>query len=706
MEELLPGYEDRPGQRDMLRQVAAAFNRGDHVLVEAGTGTGKTIAYLLPAAAWAAANDRHVVVATHTVALQQQLVANDVPLVERLLGRDLRVVVLKGRSHYLCRSRLASLRHRRDLDPDALRGAVKILVWAHATNTGDRAELMLQPDELATWRSVSADGDACTAARCRFAADGECWVHLARRAADAAHLVIVNHALLVSDMLVDRRLLPPHDRLIIDEAHHLEEVATQSLGFEGSENALRELIAELVKGGRRVLPRVSAAVAAMDLEDDQRAALWDATSALEDLAKRAGPLAGAFFGAVEALHKEHGDGRSPDLRLTAAARSNPAWLEAEMAWDVLDSVLKPLVTGLANLVAAVQAVAEDSLDPGLPADLGSARRELADLRRGLAAIIENPSPERVAWVSRAGRSRTSLRSAPLHVGDTLSRRLFGAKETLVLTSATLRAGEDFSLVRDRLGLAEAEGIVVPSPFDYATSTLLLLPTDIPEPYHTNHRAAVARALVELGTAVEGRTLVLFTSHGELRDAYHKVRGPLGELGIAVLGQGLDGSRHSLLTAFRNPEVKTMLLGTRSFWEGVDVPGPSLSCLAIARLPFDVPTDPIIAARAETFEEPFDEYAVPQAVLRLRQGFGRLIRSTTDRGVVAILDRRILTKTYGHAFLDALPPARRQDVPVSSLGVAARHFLRGPATIGPPPSEPEAATGPTAAPTHSTSEENR
>jgi DNA polymerase-3 subunit epsilon/ATP-dependent DNA helicase DinG len=334
-----------------------------------------------------------------------------------------------------------------------------------------------------------------------------------------------------------------------------------------------------------------------------------------------------------------------------------------------------------RLATAFAAIHDQIPDAGLAADLAAAQRDARDLFRGLDRIVADPKPDDVTWVSRGGRERLALHRAPLYVGDLLARRLFGDKETVVLTSATLRAGDDFELVRDRLGLQDGDAAVVASPFDYAAASLLYIPNDIPEPGEAGYGRAVQGALAELAVAVGGRTLVLFTSHSELRAAYHAIRGPLGERGISVLGQGLDGSRTSLLSGFRDPNVKSMLLGTRSFWEGIDVPGPALSCLVIARLPFEVPTDPVFAARSETFDEPFYDYAVPRAVLRFRQGFGRLIRTVQDRGVVIVLDRRALTKPYGRVFLDALPPIRRRFGPIHAAASTAERFLAGE-PIGP------------------------
>jgi DNA polymerase-3 subunit epsilon/ATP-dependent DNA helicase DinG len=676
------GFQDRAGQRAMLRQVANAFDRGDHLLIEAGTGTGKSLAYLLPAAAWAVANGRRVVLSTHTIALQHQLIAKDIPLVRRLLGVDVRAAILKGRSHYLCKSRLASLTARGDLDLPGMRAAARVLTWAPRTATGDRAELLLQPDEMPTWRSLSAEGDACTPSRCPYARQGTCWIHKARARAEAAHLIIVNHALLLSDMLVDNRLIPGFDRLIVDEAHHLEDVATSSLGFRCSVSTVRDAVAPFESRG--FVERIVAAAAASDLSEMARGELVQAAMRVEEAGRRAAVQAGVLFETVAAFQAEQSDRRDPQLRLTAARRHSPSWEQIEAAWDDLREPLTTVRQGLQRLSETFVTVESVFEGDGLLADLGASGRDVADLIRGLDRIISDTEPNDITWIDKTGGDKASLHLAPLHVGDVLATRLFAGKQTVVLTSATLRAGDDFELVRDRLGLPEAEASVVESPFEYSTAVLLYLPTDIPEPGDPQHAQVVGRTLIELATATKGRTLVLFTSHSELRAAYHLIRGPLGSRGITVLGQGLDGSRINILEGFRDPGTQAVLLGTRSFWEGIDVPGEDLSCVVIARLPFEVPTEPVFAARSETFDDPFGEYAVPNAVLRFRQGFGRLIRSVHDSGVVVVLDRRVLTKSYGDAFLDALPPARRRTGPLASLASAALQFLNG---------EPMLADGP-------------
>ncbi len=670
----MAGFEDRPGQRDMLRRVAEALNLGDQLLVEAGTGTGKSLAYLLPAAAWAVANARSVVVSTHTTTLQEQLFRKDIPQVADLLADELVVSVLKGRANYLCRTRLAGVLNRDDLDLDLVRGLAKVMVWATRTGTGDRAELNLAGPELRAWRLVSADGEACTPDRCTYARQGADWVQRARARAEAAHVVVVNHALLLSDVRVDNRLLPPHRQLIIDEAHHLEAVATDQLAFGASESRLRDALAVLDGGGRGLLARIDAAVKRSEMPEDGRQQVANACDGLRATVRAAVPATGDLFGQLNAFLAEHGGGAA-EVRLTPAAREQPSWLGIELAWDELRRQLEALRKGLSRLnqtLLAHETLIEDT--GALTADLATALRELAELAAGLERVISRPGGEDVTWLARSGTDRVALHLAPLHVGEILARGLWDEQDTVVLTSATLRAGPTFELLKERLGLPEASELALDSPFDYEVCSLLCLPTDMPEPNQPGYQTTLSQVLLMLGQIMGGRTLALFTSYQSLNAVYHQIRGPLGQAGITVLGQGLDGERHQLMARFRAPDRPTVLLGTRSFWEGIDVPGEALSCLVITRLPFDVPTDPVFAARSETFESPFFQYAVPLAVLRFRQGFGRLIRSQADRGVVVVLDRRVQTKGYGSQFLATLPPCRVHRGPLGEMGAVVRGFL--------------------------------
>ena len=682
LSESLGSYRDRPGQRRMLRLVADAFNLDDQLMVEAGTGTGKTLAYLVPAAAWALESGRPVVIATHTISLQDQILTKDVPALRNVLSGDLRAAVLKGRSNYLCRTRLEALALRDDLPPGSTATVARLLVWSASTSSGDRSELELSTDEKRIWSHVSAEGEACTAQNCAYAASGDCWLQRARAQAEAAHIIVVNHALLISDMMVANRLLPRHDRLIIDEAHHLEEVATTALGFSASSRTVRTALHSLEHNGAGLLPALAKATAQAALFDQQTnwTPMQDAIAEARQRASVAEDRSTGLFAALGSLASEYSGSGSAQVRLSDAVRHGEAWQRVEEARDSLASALADLREVLVRLSHAVTA-AEAFLEggTGLLSDLSAILRELDDVDTGLAHAISDPSPNDITWVERLSR-RVTLHSVPLHVGETLSLHLFSDCETVVLTSATLRAASSFDYLRNRLSLPDAPGEVVESPFDYDEAVLVATPSDMPPPTSPAYQSQVDQTVAALASILGGRVMVLYTSHRGLRETYHHIRAPLGAAGIRVLAQGIDGSRRRLAERFANADRPTVLLGTRSFWEGVDIPGEALACLVMARLPFDVPTDPVFAARGETFEDPFNEFALPRATLRFRQGFGRLIRRETDRGVFVVLDSRVQHRRYGQVFLDALPGGRRWAGPLHELVPCAERFLAGE-TVG-------------------------
>lgn len=712
--ELLPDYEDRPGQRMMLRAVADAFDRGDQLLVEAGTGVGKRLAYLIPAAARAMSQGRPVVVSTHSQALLEQILGQDMPLVRGLLGDELRACDLKDPGSYLCRARLAGLAAREDLDAATVGAAAKILVWAQTTRTGDRSELLLVGQDERAWHMVKAGADACTPGTCPYARAGSCWLQRARAKAEAAHIVVVNHAFLVRDALAEQPILPRYVQLVIDEAHHLEAVATDALGDSVAQARAREAVAGLA--GAQGLPRrIAAAVALGEGTGGAAAEMAEVTEiaevakmaavaelartlveAMDQAAEQSLTTLDALFHELATFIAEHA-GREHMLRLTDSMRRQAGWAAIEAAWDGVQPPLAALQAGLERLweldggraddggrVDEGRGIADirstDVLRAARLADLAAARREIGAIADGLQAVIGRPATDDILWVSR-GSAQISLHRAPLFVDELLVRHVYRDKEALVLTSATLRAGDDFDYLRAQLGLPDAPALVAPSPFDYAASTLLFLPTDMPAIEQPHYRKALNRAIIALAQALGGRSLVLYTSFTGLKETYHAIRKPLGDTGIVVLGQGMDGSRHTMVRGLEQADRPTILLGASALWENIDIAGPALSGLMITRLPFGVPNDPVFAARSEVFDDAFRDFAVPQAVLRFRQGFGRLIRGGADRGVVVVLDSRVRTKSYGWMFLDALPPCRRFEGPLSALSDVAARWCAGDATVG-------------------------
>lgn len=675
-------YEHRPQQVTMLRAVANALSTGSHLLVEAGTGTGKSMAYLIPAFAWAEQNGRRVVVSTNTINLQDQLVRKDVPDLNRAFGSDYRAAVLKGRANYLCPRRFSALRRLGPRTAEELRVLAKVLVWLENGGTGDRGELNLQgPVESAIWSRLSAESEDCSPETCLEQTGGGCPYYKARLLAEGSQLVIVNHALLLADIATGSRVLPDYRHLIIDEAHHLEEAVTHALAFHvteaDGERALREIGDESSGLLARVLTVARAQFAAESAAEAGHAVRLIAGRVMDALA-----LNRQFFSAVSALLASVREDRDvgpygQQLRITPALRTLPDWSQVEVEWEALREPLAAVTSALNDLAEGLAAVADDASSPALDLSLAlrSATRLLGEMHSNLEKMVFEPDPRIVYWAEVSPvQARLSLHAAPLEVGSLIERFLWHEKESVIVTSATLTAAGEFDYLRRRLGADEAEELALGSPFDFETSTLLYLVSDIPEPFdRQGYQAAVEKGLLRLCRATGGRTLALFTSYEQLRRTARAIAEPLGGDGILVFEQGEGPSRHALLESFRTTE-RAVLMGTRSFWEGVDVPGEALSVLAIIRLPFDVPSDPIVAARSESYEAPFDEYSLPEAILRFRQGFGRLIRTKSDRGVVATFDRRILSKPYGRAFLDSLPRCTVRRGPLADLPGAAARWL--------------------------------
>ena len=684
-----PGYEYRPQQVAMLHGVAQALNQGQHLLVEAPTGVGKSLAYLIPAVDWAVRNGERVVVSTNTINLQEQLYNKDLPDLARVLPFEFRAAVLKGRSHYLCPARLGALRRRGANSPDEARVLAKILVWLPETANGDGDALFLpNPVERGIWRQLSAENEGCDPEHCRRFQEGACYFYRARRAAESGHLVIVNHALLLSDVAVQNRALPEYKYLIVDEAHHLEAATTNGLSFETDRAHLRRLLSEI--GQVRQAGRLSGMLAEV-IGQCQKAHLPRQIMEQVELfvgqvgvaSERAARQLGSFFDRLEEFVEEQREGRSSQYsyraRITSGLRVQPSWEGVEITWDDASAPLAAVVDGLERLAGGLDDL--DGFDvpdmEDLQAQILGAARRLGEARDQVNQMITDPSPSLVYWLeSDPSGDRLRLHAAPLHVGPLVEEHLFHKKESTVLTSATLRTGSTFDFLRERLNAWEADELAVGSPFDYENAALVYLVDDIPEPGQPGYQRAVEQGMAALFRATEGRGLALFTSYNQLRATLRAVRAPLAQAGITVEGQGQGISRAQLLENLRTGD-KRVLLGTRSFWEGVDVPGEALSCLAIAKLPFSVPSDPIFAARAETFDQPFLEYAVPETILRFLQGFGRLIRTRTDRGIVAVFDKRLLTKSYGPLFLESLPDPTVQRGSVALLPKTAAEWLATP-----------------------------
>jgi ATP-dependent DNA helicase DinG len=668
-------YESRQGQRDYARAVTRLYNLGGIGLLEAGTGIGKSLGYLVPALRWSAQNKERTVVSTNTINLQEQLVGKDLPfLADALDDQPVRFALLKGWRNYLCLQRLENAAGAyATLFPGADEERLAELIkWAAKTKDGSLSDLPVQPgDEI--WDEVAAEPDLCTRLKCPFFQ--KCFVFSARRKAAEADVIVVNHHLLLSDIAVrritqnwdDAAVLPPYSRLILDEGHHLEDAAGAHLGSTITRRGLERLFARLERRGKGLLPTLVAKL--VGRKDLVSVASLDLVEARLTASTRAGREKGGFV--FDLLDTMMASESAMVRRLDGDFASHGIWRGG------LDAALPDLLGEIDILAKGLQLVRDrmeddDAAQERYGALLGEVRavtRRLLAAGDALRAALQpgEDAVPAVRWIELRGKERNiAVASVPLDLAPILREDLFKKVETCVVTSATLAVDGRFEFLKTRLGLDQDEvepscGIH-PSPFDFATQSVLAIPTDGPAPNvdGAGHIANVSRVLSDLIEVTRGGVFGLFTSHRDVRAAAAALR----DMGIGqrykLLVHGED-SRQSLLRRFIETG-SAVLLGTASFWEGVDVPGDPLRALLLAKLPFRVPTEPLVAARCERVEraggDAFTDYMLPDAALRLKQGFGRLIRSSTDRGAIVLMDPRVLTRGYGEMLLDTLPPAKR------------------------------------------------
>src|SRR5438128_3071321 len=671
---LLPGYEHREPQMQMLLAVAQIQGRGGSLLVEAGTGTGKSLAYLVPSIARAVRHGQRVVVSTDTHTLQEQLMSKDLPGLREWLPWDFKACLLKGRSNYVSLRRWRRYLAEPCHDADELRFKLKVLVWLHSTESGDRSELRLHGREEVFWACIASDPLDCVGIHCT---KEDCYVHRARAEAEVADIVVVNHALLLADAEIGGGLLPEFDHLVIDEAHHLEEAATRGLRQEVDGPGLIALLERLARrddAGR------------MDglLEELQRqphlGASGEAFTEAQPNAVAAAAHGRELFRIADvwvAARLGEAERREESVRITPAMRGDAEWVHIGMPAENTVTALAALDASLRRAVGGVREWLGGEEPDQRIRELEMIRGRLDAAMRLLDEALIRPDANRVYWFSQVSRAENLLlRAAPINVGSLLRERVYAERRSTVFTSATLAVGGTFDYFSSRVGLgAEIEELILPSPFDFYHQALVCLPTDIPLPEDEGFDLAAEELIAAVARLAGGRTLALFTSHRQLRDVHAALKQRVDLDDVLILGQGIDGQRRQLLKSFEEAE-RPLLLGTSTFWEGIDIPGERLSCVIVVRLPFPVPTDPIYAARAEQVRDPFSQLALPQAALRLKQGFGRLIRRSTDRGAVVILDSRILGRDYGQAFLDVLPPASRYVGPGGEVADRVVAWLEG------------------------------
>ena len=676
LSEFYEAFEDRPGQREMLEVVTHQFNQGGVAIIEAGTGTGKSLAYLLPAAYWSRNNKERTVISTNTINLQEQLTTKDLPLV-RALGGDVEWALVKGRGNYVSirRALLASDAQRSLFDDDRSDEMTALLSWLKTTTDGSLSDLPFTP-EPETWEEVRSDPDICLRSRCPHFQ--ECHYQRSRRQAASADLLIVNHHMLFTDLAVRRAtlnwtasaVLPSYNRIVLDEAHNIEDAATSHLGVEVTRRELYRVLSRLEKSGRGVL---SAVYDQITTGSEQERELQERieTRVRPALAQARLEVEG-FIDTVEKLLPSD----KSTVRIGSSGVGELA--ERDEVGEQLSASLNALATlerELSELGARIEL--DENISDGLEGrllDLRAITRRLAAARHGLGLVFTpgEKAGRYVRWLELRGRGRRSnlvMAAAPIDLGDLLVESLFSRVETTILTSATLATRKNFSFLRKRIGLhkeqlerynldCDVNDHIILSPFNFQDQTILAVPTDLPaaEEGSGEFYKAIAEVTEQVATLSDGGLFVLFTSYAALIQVGELLRLIGADSRWPLFIQGED-DRHRLLQRFVE-HGRGILLGTASFWEGVDVPGDPLRGLIIQKLPFKVPTEPVTAARMEAIQragqDGFQEYMLPHAALRLKQGFGRLIRSKSDRGAVVLLDDRLVTKQYGHYLRNSLP----------------------------------------------------
>ncbi len=679
----IPDFEYRIQQVEMVEAVSNALLEEQCLLMEAGTGTGKSLAYLIPALYWAVVHQQKVVVATHTINLQEQLWKKDIPLLSSILPFKFKTALVKGKSNYLCmRKWNYFIGNKHEFEAEQVAFAIRLLAWVRVTKTGDKAELHLFGKDQELWSKLEADRESCLGNQCSRYLKG-CFSTKAKRLAESAHLLIVNHSLVFSDIKAENKVLPSYNYLVIDEAHQIEDVATEHLGI----NVSKWSIYRFLNGLFRSIKEGSNAGILGGLR--QRQAKFQGNLGSKDYLifvqemDKALPLLGAIseevrllFDLLDQVLVNDATQSNHNLALQSTMRLRPAHRELEN-WQIIDSssqnvcirltTLQDSLVAMAALLDRYQGLHGEEFQEDSKLLYGQAQAAL-ELAQAIDFVLNTSEENFVCWLERQEQREwvnITLKAAPIHVGKLLHEKLFNEKKAVIMSSAPLTVDGDFAHFINRVGLnyADSERILArqaTSPFAYEQKALLCICRDIPNPTEIaddEYAEVITPIIRDLTLVAGGKTMVLFTSHRMLREVYWQIRPQLEAEGICVLGHGIDGSRARLIEEFQD-SPRAVLFGANSFWEGVDLPGEVLRSVIIVKVPFVPPSMPTVEARLEHLRnqrlDSFNQLTIPQAVIRLKQGFGRLIRTQHDHGVVVILDNRLIVKRYGVKFLRSLP----------------------------------------------------
>ena len=668
-------YELREDQVNMSRNILNSLENSNNSIIEAGTGTGKSIAYLVPAFLNSIKNDTTTIISTNTINLQEQLLKDDIPLTLNCLeaaGIESSIIpnfsILKGKSNYLCMRRLQTMIKKESITEEECLLLLRIVVWASQTKTGDKSELNFKTkEERFMWDQISEESSGS----CRIP-DRKCFFKKAKETANKSKLIITNHSLLLADINSEGSTLPAYENLIIDEAHHLEDQATKSLGFEITSYSINEILEKtenpdsVIQDCIKILRPISKD---RDLESLD-AYLNEIKTTITNLKENCNNLFSFDFSESE---NNNFNESSRLTRITEMIRTQN-WDSVE---ETSENILLEFNT-ITNVISSISRMLESKTNQNvilnLYNDLNTLKSDYYKIADNLNEFIFEPANDSVYWVEKNQKNSTaSLFMAPIEVDEILNINLFSSKNSVILTSATLTTDESFEHIKSRLGLNTNDLYTYKSPFKYKDVALMLTPEYIPDPRDEQYLDHVCQSIEMACLGSAGRALALFTSYSSIRSVYEKLQNSLKDKNISVLAQGISGNPQQLVNYLRkNP--KTLILGTASMWEGIDLRGDALQLLIITRLPFGVPTDPIYQARSEKYDNPFVEFAIPNAILKFKQGFGRLIRSDKDKGIFLMLDNRIKTKRYGSVFIDSLPEMSQEDYRLSEISTKIREWL--------------------------------
>ncbi|EFM09730.1 DnaQ family exonuclease/DinG family helicase [Paenibacillus curdlanolyticus YK9] len=693
---MMPDYEEREAQSIMFNEVHQALDHERHLLIEAGTGTGKSLGYLLPSLFYGAKEQKKIVVSTHTINLQEQLRQRDIPLLHEVSPFPFRAAVFKGRGNYICLRKFDNkVRMREYVSPNEdVMTAAQMIIWLGETGTGDQEELNFGNKGSEFWETVASDADSCLNRACPWFR--RCFYHRAKHEANVADIVITNHSLVFTDIQAEHRLLPTYEQLVVDEAHHLEEVAGKHLGLQLSYFSFVHPFNRLVKDSRGG-GLLSQLVALLHGESESGVPAW--IEIIDEAGKSINSIREDWDKLFELMYMLIGTSGSQTSQIETGQsvfrirpKEHPAgWATIADIENNVYADLNRAVRTLEKTLTDIKEKIDETVIVNLITDLNGAVKDLARVRDDMRTFIRADKSDTVYWIEATTQFKAKsihLYAVPADVSEQLRTHLFEAKKSVILTSATLSVQKSFQYASEQLGLAGMEEagrlttVQLPSPFNYREQALVIIPRNFPtlkgavteQPFIDMLVQSLTDSAVEIG----GRMLVLFTSYRMLRMVYEPLKEALELHQIQVLGQGIDSGNRSKLTRRFRQQPASVLLGTSSFWEGVDIPGDALTCLAIVRLPFQPPNHPLVEAKSELLlaqkQNPFMKLSIPQAVIRFKQGFGRLVRSTKDRGIVLIYDTRVLETYYGKYFLYSLPGPKIEHMHLEQIVPRMRGWL--------------------------------